>query len=68
MSLKAFHIVFITAAVLLAFAIGIGALQDYAQHHESNRLWIGFGFLAGGVALVMYERSVLRKLHGIDWI
>ena len=67
MSLKAFHLVFITAASALAFGCGAWGLVNYCS---AGGRWpdlaFGLGSLAAGVGLVFYERYFLRKLKQVD--
>jgi len=63
MSLKAFHVVFITASVLLAFffaawCLGLG---------EDGTSWraTGIASAATGLGLVVYEAWFLRKMRGL---
>jgi hypothetical protein len=69
MSLKAFHLLFITAASALAFGFGVWELRDYrsAEGHSLN-LWLGLGSLATGVGLIVYGRYFLRKLKKIGYL
>lgn len=61
MSLRAFHVVFITASALLAFffaawCLGLGS-------HEAGAGWriTGIASAASGLGLVAYEAWFLRK-------
>jgi hypothetical protein len=62
MSLRIFHIVFVTASVLLCAWVTVWALQEYWRGR--NVAWIGMAvlFLLCGAALVVYGRKVFRKL------
>ncbi len=67
MSLKAFHLVFITAAVILAFGCAIWGVKSFFS--ETGRAWhliFGLGSLGVGVGLVVYERYFLRKLKRVS--
>ncbi len=69
MSLKAFHLIFITAACALAFGCGIWGLKDYSS--PDGRLFdllFGLGSLAAGVGLIIYERYFLRKLKNVSYL
>jgi hypothetical protein len=61
MSLKAFHLVFITASVLLALGIGVGCLTTYFGQDGAANLLGGIGALAAGCALIVYETWFIRK-------
>jgi hypothetical protein len=62
MSLKAFHVVFITVATLLALLMAAWCLQGYQQTGEPGPLLGAAGSLLGGVALVAYGSWFLRKM------
>ena len=68
MSLKAFHIVFVTASILLALLFGIWSLVNYFHDGTLRDLLFGIGSLIVGVALVFYERYALKKLKDISYL
>ena len=68
MSLKALHIVFIVASIVLAFGFGAWALNAYAEDGALSNLWFGLGSSLAGVGLIFYCRSVLRKLKHISYL
>ena len=59
MDLKKFHLVFIAAAIALAFLVGIWVLS-HPDFSGVPRLLGGFGAFAVGVALIVYEAWFLR--------
>lgn len=61
MSLKRFHLVFITAAALLAFGFGWLALSDYRQGEGIADLLVGSLASVAGALLVGYEVWFFRK-------
>ena len=66
MSLKAFHVVFITLAVALALWLGWWSLGQ-ARDSGEPRWWVLAALCAGGaVALVLYESWFLRKTRGVS--
>jgi len=69
MSLKAFHVLFITASSALAFGCGVWGLRDYfsPQGHLSDLLF-GLGGLAVSLGLVLYERYFLKKLKRVSYL
>ncbi len=69
MSLKAFHLVFIVAAILLAFGCAAWALLNYFSPHGVawDLVW-GLASLATGLALVVYERYFLKKLKNVSYL
>jgi hypothetical protein len=69
MSLKAFHLIFIIAAIILAVGFGVWSLMNYFSPHGVawDLVW-GVASLAGGVALVIYERYFLKKLKNVSYL
>lgn len=69
MSLKAFHIVFISASILLALGIGGWALNNYSSSVGTRGdLFAGVGSLAAAVALAIYGVYFLKKLKNISYL
>jgi hypothetical protein len=67
MSLKAFHLVFITAATALAIGCAAWGLRAYfSQDGRVGDLAFGLGSLAAGAGLILYERYFLKKLKNTD--
>jgi hypothetical protein len=66
MSLKAFHLVFITASSALAFGFGISELKSGGG--QTTELALGLGSLTIGLALVLYEWYFLRKTRRIGFL
>ncbi len=61
MSLKGFHLVFITASILLALFYAAVSLQDYREGGGSGALVTAAGSLLAGLTLFVYEAWFLRK-------
>jgi len=69
MSLKAFHLVFITASSALAFGCGVWALRDFfSPAGRSSDLLFALGALAAGIGLLLYERYFLKKLKNTSYL
>jgi uncharacterized membrane protein YcjF (UPF0283 family) len=68
MSLKALHLVFITASILLCLAFGGWEIRAYKMMHEHSDLYMAVGSFVGAIALVIYERSIMRKLRHISYL
>jgi hypothetical protein len=69
MSLKAFHIVFITASILLALGVSGMSLRQYLAPDgaRTDLMWaIGAGLAA--VALLVYGSYFLKKLRKISFL
>ena len=59
MDLKKFHLVFIASAIALAFLVGIWVLS-HPDFSGAPRFLGGFGAVAVGVGLIVYEAWFLR--------
>jgi hypothetical protein len=69
MSLKAFHLVFISAASALAFGFGIWSLKSYRlPGGGAGDLALGLASMAAGVGLIVYERYFLKKLKNVSYL
>jgi predicted permease len=69
MSLKAFHLIFITAAIALAFGFGTWLIQEFLS--PEGRAWdLVFGVVsaAAGVGLMLYERYFLKKTKDLSYL
>jgi len=62
-SLKAFHIFFIAASVVLAVGVGVWGVYIHVQETNVSLLLFGIGSFAVGAALVVYGVKVLRRLQ-----
>jgi hypothetical protein len=69
MSLKAFHVVFITAATILCLGFGVWMLRDFRSPEGSALdLWMGVGSLVAAVSLMVYEVFFLKKLKHVSYL
>ncbi len=68
MSLKALHIVFIVASIVLALGFGAWSLNEYFHGQPQLNLYFGIGSLIAGVGLIFYCRAVLRKMKDISYL
>lgn len=68
MSLKAFHLVFITASILLAFGCAAWAVTNFIEDRNAGHLGFAFGSLVSGGALVLYSKYVFKKLKHISYL
>lgn len=69
MSLKAFHIIFITLSTLLAFGFaGWCSLMFFYGGRSILMLVLAILSLGGAVGLVCYGRYVLKKLKDISYL
>jgi len=69
MSLKAFHLVFIVASILMAFGFAAWSLTNYfsAQGRRSDLL-IGVASIVAGLGLIVYERFFLKKFKNVSYL
>ncbi len=69
MSLKTFHLIFISAATALALGCGVWGLKDYwSPQGQLHDLLFGSGSIAAAGALVIYERYFLKKLKKVSYL
>jgi hypothetical protein len=69
MSLKAVHLVFVTALSALTFGCGIWLLKDYAAASDNKTdLVLGCLSLVAGVAVIIYGKYFLKKLRGVSYL
>lgn len=68
MSLKAFHIVFIVASILLALGFAAWSLAQYFDSGLLRDLLFGIVSAAAAVGLIFYGRYVLKKLKDISYL
>ncbi len=69
MSLKAFHLAFIVASILLAFGFGAWLLNEFfSPAGHAWHLASGLAAVAAGVALIFYERYFLKKTKGMSYL
>ena len=69
MSLKTFHLIFISASTILAFGCAVWGLKNFFS--EGGRAWelvFGLGSLAAGIGLIFYERYFLKKLKNVSYL
>jgi DNA-binding transcriptional regulator of glucitol operon len=68
MSLKTFHLIFITIAVLLCFGLGWWMLRAYADFGMKADQAYGVTSIVLGVALVVYEIIFIKKLKNVSYL
>ncbi len=69
MSLKAIHIVFISASILLSIGFGAWCLHNYfAGLGTAVDLVLGVGSIGLAIALVCYGKYFLKKLKNIGYL
>lgn len=68
MSLKAFHIIFVTFSTLLAFGFGAWALNSYANTKATLDLVMGIVAVVMGFGMIWYGKYFLKKLKNISYL
>ncbi len=68
MSLKAFHLVFVIASILLGLGVGGWGILEYRATGEVGALLLGLIFLAMGIGLFFYGRNMLKKTKDIGYL
>lgn len=68
MSLKAFHIVFVTVSTLVAFFFAGWLVHTYLETKAIGNLLGAIGAFLAGVGLIWYGKSVMRKLKQISYL
>ena len=68
MSLKAFHLVFIIAAIALAFGFAGWLANNYFAEGGVLNLVFAVVSFAAGVGLIFYERYFLKKTKNIGYL
>ena len=68
MSLKAFHVVFVLASILLAFGFGGWEIKSYSDFGRRGDLVFGISSMAAGLMLIGYFRYVLKKLKNVSYL
>jgi len=68
MSLKAFHLIFIMAAIALAVGFGAWMLKAFLDRGGAANLVFALASFAFGVGLIFYERYFLKKTKNISYL
>jgi len=63
MSLRIFHIVFVTVSIALSVFVTIWGVREFLATRSTGALVLAFVFLALGITLVFYAGRVFKKLR-----
>jgi hypothetical protein len=66
MSLRIFHVIFITVSIALSVFVAVWGVREYLATRSSGALALTAVFLAGGVMLVLYAGRAFRKLKDLS--
>ena len=68
MSLKAFHVVFVTLSIALSVGFSIWALREYLDNRGAVFLGVVIGSIGFAVVLTYYGAWFLRKLRDVPFL
>jgi hypothetical protein len=68
MSLKALHVLFITASTLLALGVAVWAFRTWSAGAGAGYLGLAGGSALFAVALVVYGAWFLKKMKGVSYL
>ncbi|HEX5220781.1 MAG TPA: hypothetical protein VFZ59_14525 [Verrucomicrobiae bacterium] len=69
MSLKAFHVIFITSSSLMLFGFGAWMLRAYrGPEGVTGDLAWAVAAIVAGLSLLVYEGFFLRKLKNVSYL
>jgi hypothetical protein len=63
LSLRSFHLFFVTVSVLLAAWVGLWGFQSWQATRNGGDLTLGLLFVALGIVLLVYGLRVRKKLR-----
>ncbi|MDQ6802737.1 MAG: hypothetical protein M3041_18190 [Acidobacteriota bacterium] len=66
MSLRIFHVIFITVSIALSVFVAIWGVREYVATRSMGALALAIVFVVGGVALVLYAGRAFRKLKDLS--
>lgn len=61
MSLRAFHIIFVIATIVLSLYVALWGIREYSAERSLGALALGGLFLITAVALMIYGKKALAK-------
>ena len=68
MSLKAFHLIFIIASIVLAFGFGVWLVVNFFHEGGILNLISAVASFGVGVGLIFYERYFLKKTKNVSYL
>ncbi len=68
MSLKGFHVFFISVCLIFSVGLGIWALRAYRSTGQADSLYLGVGAFFCGAVLAVYGVWFLRKLRHLSFV
>jgi hypothetical protein len=68
MSLKTFHLAFVSVCILLCLGLGTWWIWQWQTGNAGGGLWFGLGWFLAGAGLVEYGRRAIRKMESISYL
>jgi hypothetical protein len=68
MSLKAFHLIFISAASAMCVGCAIWGVKNFLADGGAFDLLFAIGAFVAGVGLIVYERYFLKKFKDVSYL
>ena len=68
MSLKAFHVLFISLSIVLSFGVAGWGVQSYVSDSNSVGILVGIFFILTGIGLGFYEMKFIRKFKHVSYL
>jgi len=66
LSLRSFHLFFISASVVLSAAVGVWGIRSWMDTKAAGDLALGAFFFVAGIVLALYGLKVRKKLRDLD--
>jgi len=66
MSLKIFHIIFISLSILLSFGFGVWSIRFSATENHGGYFWAGLISFVVSMALIVYGVNFIKKMKGVS--
>lgn len=66
LSLRSFHLFFISVSILLSAAVGAWGVQSWMAMRRSGDLALGGFFFVVGIVLAVYGLKVRKKLRDLE--
>lgn len=61
MSLRAFHIIFVVATIVLSLYVALWGIREFSHERSYGALALAILFLATAVALMIYGKKAVAK-------
>jgi len=61
MSLRAFHVIFVVATIVLSLYVALWGIREYSAERSLGALALALLFLANAVGLIVYGKKAAAK-------